>query len=254
MAVLSKADDSVPPPYLSRDVYNIISEELGVDDPYKEIKKESNRKALNMYSSLKKLVEESEDGLFEAVRIAVIGNIIDFGASQNFRLEDLPSFKEIPFAVNDYSKLKSDLAKANKVLYIGDNAGEIVFDKVLVELLVDMGKEVFFAVRSKPIINDATMEDALEVGMNEVAEVIDSGSDAPGIVVDRVTNEFKHLFRDAHVVISKGQGNFETLEDIPRTVYFLLRAKCSVVADILGANIGDMVIYKGGSQCHGLLL
>ncbi len=254
MDYLSKAHDSLSPPYLSRDVYRIISRRLGVEDPYREKKRESNRLALSMLPHLKELVEKAEDPLFEAVRIAIVGNIIDFGVAESFSLEELSSFSSIPFAINHYPQLKEELQEAKTVLYIGDNAGEVVFDRVLIELLNRMGKRVFFAVRSAPIINDATYEDAVEAGIDRFAEIVDSGSDGPGVLMDRVTERFKHLFRDADVVISKGQGNFETLEDIPRTVYFLLRAKCEVVAGMIGANVGDMVIYRGGKSCPGLLL
>ena len=254
MSFLSTAPDHFPPPYLSRDVYGIIARHVGVEDPYREIKRESNRMALKLLPELRRLVSQAEDPLFEAVRVAIVGNIIDFGASQSFTLEDLSSFGRIPIAVNHYPDLKEELEKARVVLYIGDNAGEVVFDRVLVEQLVERGKKVYFAVRSRPIINDATLEDALEAGLDALAEIVDTGSDAPGIVLEKATERFKHLFRDAHVVISKGQGNFETLEDVPRRVYFLLRAKCPVVASKLSANIGDIVIYKGGRECSGLLL
>ncbi len=255
LAYLKDAPDNLPPPYLSRDVYNIISRITGVEDPYYEIKKESNRMALKLYPELKKRVKAAQDPLFEAVKIAIIGNIIDFGAGHNFTLEDIASFENIPIGINHYSYLKEDISSAKTVLYIGDNAGEVVFDRILLEELYSMGKKIFFAVRAKPIINDATVSDALEAGIQQFAEIVDSGSDGPGIVFDRVTEEFKHLFRDCDVVISKGQGNFETLEDIPRRVYFLLRTKCDVVASILGTRLGDIVILKGGVECaDGLLL
>lgn len=233
MAYLAQAPTRVPPPYLSREFYNIISNEFGVEDPYKEIKRESNELVLRLLPELKRRVEEAKDPLFEAVRLAIIGNIIDFGASQNFTLEDIDAFEEIPITINHYQELKNDLESAKTVLYIADNAGEVVFDRLLVEQLYNMGKRIFFAVRSRPIINDATKEDALVAGIDNFAEIVDSGSDAPGIVIDKVTEKFKHLFRDVDVVISKGQGNYETLDDIPREVYFLLRAKCPVVASSL---------------------
>ncbi len=254
MAFLAEARNDVPPPYLSRDVYNIISEILGVEDPYKEKKEESNSMALSLYPQLKKMVEEADDPLFEAVRIAIIGNIIDFGACQEFKLEDISSFHEIPIGINHYPQLKEEIERAKTVLYIGDNAGEVVFDRILLEKLKEMGKRLYFAVRSAPIINDVTKKEAIEAGIDKVAEIIESGSDAPGIVIEKATERFKHLFRDAHVVISKGQGNYETLEDIPRRVYFLLRVKCPVVARKIGTEMGNIVILKGGRECRGLLL
>ena len=255
LSYLSTASYNMPPPYLSRDVYNIISKITGVSDPYEEIKRESNKFALSLYPKLKERVKKAEDPLFEAVRLAIIGNIIDFGAAHNFSLEDIKSFESIPIGINHYDYLKKDINQAKSVLYIADNAGEVVFDRILVEELAAKGKKVFFAVRSKPIINDATFQDAVEAGIHHYAEIIDSGSDAPGILLNKVTERFKHLFRDCEVVISKGQGNFETLEDIPRRVYFLLRTKCDVVASTLGTNLGDIVILKGGRECtSGLLL
>ncbi len=232
-----------PPPKVSHLVYGTITQETGVRDPYWTKKRECNRMALGLYPRLKELVEQSDDPLLAAVKVAIAGNAIDFGVGRSFELENLEIRGEVDLVVSYYEAFKEDFQRAQTVLYIGDNAGEVVFDRVLLEVME--GKELFFAVRSGPIINDVTLEDAYEAGIDKVAQIIESGSRAPGTLLDEVTPEFKEFFWEADMVISKGQGNFETLNDAPRRVYFLLKAKCEVVANLLGVGVGDTLLIKG---------
>ena len=235
-----------PPPKVSRLVYGTISKRTGVDDPYREKKKECNQMALELYPHLKEMVNRSPDPLFTAIRVAIVGNIIDFGVGRSFELESLEAIEKLDLVINHYAIFKEEFQRARTILYIGDNAGEVVFDRVLVEEFQD--KEVYFAVRSGPIINDVTLEDAIEAGIDRVATVIESGSWAPGTLLDEVSSSFMELFMEADMVISKGQGNFETLDEAPRDVFFLLRAKCDVVAQLLNVRIGDTLLIKKGSH------
>ena len=244
MGKLAQYKGEDPPPKVSQIVYGTIAQRLGVADPYKEKKLECNRMALELYPHLKEMVMMSPDPLFMAVKVAIAGNIIDFGVGRTFELETLEVLEKLDLAVNHYAYFYEDLERARRILYIGDNAGEIVFDRVLIEEM--KGKEVIFAVRSAPIINDVTLEDAKEVGIDRVARVIESGSRVPGTLLEESTPEFKDLFFNADMVISKGQGNFETLDGAPRPVYFLLRAKCDVVAQLLEVEVGDILLIKGG--------
>lgn len=244
MGKLAQYKGEDPPPKVSQIVYGTIAQRLGVADPYKEKKLECNRMALELYPHLKEMVRMASDPLFMAVKVAIAGNIIDFGVGRTFELETLEVLGKLDLAVNHYAYFCEDLERARKILYIGDNAGEIVFDRVLIEEM--KGKEVTFAVRSAPIINDVTLEDAKEVGIDRVARVIESGSRVPGTLLEESTPEFKDLFFNADMVISKGQGNFETLDGAPRPVYFLLRAKCDVVAQLLEVEVGDILLIKGG--------
>ncbi len=244
MEKLSMYEGKDPPPKVSRIIYGTIIQHLSVIDPYKEKKAESNRMAMGLYPKLKEAVRRNADPLYMAVKVAIVGNIIDFGVGRTFELEGVEALEGLDLIISHYDQFRRDLEDAKKILYIGDNAGEVVFDKVLIEELSE--KEIFFAVRSKPIINDVTLQDAREAGIDQVARVVESGCWAPGTLLDEVSPEFRELFFGADMVISKGQGNFETLDDAPRDIYFLLRAKCDVVAQILGVHVGDTLLIKGG--------
>jgi len=228
------------PPETGREVYRIVREVTGVNDPFASLKDESIRKALALYPSFKEVVETSGDPLETAVRLAVAGNIIDFGADPDFKLEqDIQEALRREPAINHFDVLKNKLKGAREVLYLADNAGETVFDKIFIEA---MAKPVVYAVRDRPVINDATVEDAIKSGLDEVARVVSSGCDAPGVIPNRCSEEFLDLFQRADLIISKGQGNYETLSSEQRPVFYLLKAKCPVIARDLGVKQGDTVI------------
>ncbi|NQT30334.1 MAG: DUF89 family protein [Candidatus Saganbacteria bacterium] len=147
------------------------------------------------------------------------------------------------FAVLDYKKFKQDLKKAKFLLYIGDNAGEIVFDKVLIEELIKY-VNVTFAVKSKPVLNDVLMADAKMVGIDKIVPTIESGSDFAGTIPAKGTNQFKKLYRSADMVIAKGQGNFETMDSEKKNIYFLLKMKCPCLAMASGLRKGDIVLKR----------
>jgi uncharacterized protein with ATP-grasp and redox domains len=223
-------------------IYNKIREITGVEDPYKKIKEESIRDALAFYPRLKELVDNSDNKLLMAIRIAIAGNIIDFGVNKKFNLiEDVMKITKQDFAINDFNSFERQLRSANNILYIGDNAGETVFDKILIE---ELDVPVTYAVREIPVINDATLEDALKSGLGEVAEIISSGTTAPGTILNLCHDSFIARFNRADMVISKGQGNYEGLSEVNRSVFFLLKAKCSIIARDLGVDEDD-IILKG---------
>ena len=224
------------------EVYRVIREITGVEDPYKEIKKQSIEDAKKLYPELKQIIEQSENRLLTAVRIAIAGNIIDFGVNKKFSLkEDVSKILKQDFAVSDFEKFKHASEKAKTILYIGDNAGESVFDKLLIE---ELKGKVIYAVREIPVINDAIYEDAVASGLDEVAEIISSGVKAPGTILSQCNSEFIEIFNNADLVISKGQGNYEGLSDVKRPLFFLLKAKCNVIARDLQVNEND-IILKG---------
>ena len=175
-----------------------------------------------------------------AIRIAIAGNIIDFGANWDFDIEN-ETYKvlEMNFAVCDYNGFKNKLDKAPKILYIGDNAGECVFDRILIE---EIKKPVTYVVRGVPIINDATYEDAVQAGIDGVATILSSGTDAPGTILETCSPEFKEVYKNSEFIISKGQGNYEALSKEKRPIFFLLKTKCNVVADDIGVDNGDIVL------------
>jgi len=240
------------PPEMGRALYSLVGKISGVKDPFKDIKQNSNKMALSLYSELKQEINNSEDRLLTAVKLSIIGNIIDYGAKNSL---DVP--KEIDylfqgnFIINNennltifkYNQFKEALNKVSNIIYLADNAGEVVFDRLLIEELVgELGKEVIYVVKGKPIINDALIEDALFCGINEIAKIISSGSDAPGILLKYCSPEFVRLYQNAELIISKGQGNYEALSEEDRPIFFLFRAKCPVIAKDVGCNVGDMVL------------
>jgi hypothetical protein len=231
------------PPRIAKEIYSIINELADIKDPFEKEKKHSNDLALKLYPELKERIDKADDRLLEAIRLAAIGNIIDLGAKSTFDIEEeLKEGENKEFAIFDYSKFKDKLEKCDEILYLADNAGEIVFDKLLIEIL---HKPVIFAVRAKPVINDATMQDALYCGLDEVAEVMSSGSTAPGTVLDLCSDEFLEIYNNSSFIISKGQGNFEELSDADEPIFFIFKAKCSAVAKELNVNEGDMILsYK----------
>ncbi|MBN2320502.1 MAG: DUF89 family protein [Acidobacteria bacterium] len=229
-----------PPPQTARLVYGPITEITGVSDPFRELKEQSIQTALRHYKKMKSAVESSIDPLRTAAGIAIAGNVIDFGSHQHFDLEkELTAALEKPLAINHYESFRRSIEKARTILYLGDNAGETVLDRILIETI---GKDTIYAVRDIPIINDATLEDARKSGLDSVARIMSSGCDAPGTILDRCSPEFMEIFRTADVIISKGQGNLECLSDEPGPIFFLLKVKCPVIVRNLGAPKGGMIL------------
>ncbi len=232
------------PPEIGREVYRIISEITGVADPYQKIKEKCTRQALSLYPELKKKVDDSQDRLMAAVKVAIAGNIIDFGANADFDLRnDIETILSQDFGINHYKEFCEGLGGAKKVLYIADNAGETVFDRILIE---EIQKPVIYVVREKPVINDAVRKDALEAGIGSVAEIISSGCDAPGTILKLCSSEFMKVYRSADFVISKGQGNYEGLSGEARPIFFLLKTKCAVIARDIGVEKGHIILMKAG--------
>ncbi len=228
------------PPETGILIYSKVREITGNQDPYSHIKAETTKKALSLYPFLKDQVEQADDRLLMAIRIAVAGNVIDFGANVEFDLEkDINEILNKDFAVFHYKEFKKLLSNTNEVLYLADNAGETVFDRVLIET---MGKPVTYAVRDVPVINDATRKDAMQAGIDKVATIISSGTDGPGTILKRCNTEFRNLYNNARLVISKGQGNYEALSHENRPVFFLLKVKCNIVATDIGVNTSDIVL------------
>ncbi len=237
-------------PIIGKVAYNLVSEMLGEKDPYRQLKNEYNRLALDYYNEAKEIVDKATDPLFEAIIVAALGNTIDFAGQHEIDfIKDLKNFSPQNLVVNDYPEFKSSLENTNHLLIIGDNCGEIVFDKLLITTIRDLHPdlEIIYSVRSAPIINDATLEDAEFVGMTELVPVIES-SPTPGIDMPTSTKEFKKLFyQKGGIILSKGQGNFESLfqMDVPgKEIYYLLKAKCTLMERIFGVKIGDLIFKK----------
>jgi len=225
----------------------LVNEVLKCADPFHLKKKAYNQLALEAYERLREMVDASEDGLRTAVKIAAAGNIVDLGILGEVDVEAaLAEALTSGFAIDDFSEFARALSSARRVLYLGDNAGEILFDRILLEEFRD--KDVIFAVKEAPILNDATLEDARAVGMDKVAGVISNGSPMIGTHLQTCSPEFQREFWAADLIISKGQGNFETLDGVEAPLFFILRAKCEEVANELGIRVGDLVLVEGASR------
>jgi uncharacterized protein with ATP-grasp and redox domains len=243
LGLLQAADTRLSPPQIAAQIYPALYDALDDPDPYAAIKRESNQRALELYPDLVESVQRSADPLVTAVRLALAGNIIDFGTTAEFDLEaTIERMLAEKLALDDIDLLKKRVTSAERILYLADNAGEIVLDRLLIEQLID-GRKIALAVRSGPIINDVTREDMDGLGLENLVQVVDPGPVLPGIWLERSSEDFKRLFEQADLIISKGQGNFETLHELGDRypVLFLFLVKCQVVARHLGLRLGDPV-------------
>ena len=239
---ISNMDYSEPPPVMASEMYYMIRDLTGINDPYDEIKRYYNEKALTMLVELEGIVAESEDPFKTALRIAVAGNIIDFGIGTKDNIQirgTLEKALKAEFAIDRIEELRGKNADAGSVLYLADNAGEIVFDRLFIEQIGPY--RVTCALRHAPIINDATLNDAEHAGLSKVCRVISSGCTAPGTLIQSCSQEFMDLFSSADVVVSKGQGNFETLNLSDREIFFLFMVKCPVISREVGVPVGSFI-------------
>ncbi len=243
---------SETPPQVAARVYPKIAQLLGVDDIYAEYKKDATRHAMKLIPAVRQKVLESDDRFYAALKASVAGNVIDLAATHSFSLEEeIEKVFETPFATDESEDLRKMLKSARRLLVIGDNAGEHLFDKLLMEQISEIypDLEIGYAVRGRPIINDITVQDAKEAGIDEVALIIDSGVDTPGFDLERLSPEARKYYENADLIIAKGMGNYESMNDTStRPVFYILKVKCNVVAASLGREIGDIVCYKGASN------
>jgi uncharacterized protein with ATP-grasp and redox domains len=239
-----KASDGITTPEIHQKLNKEYCRLTNINDLYIDEKKESNAIAKKLYAEWKPKVLAAENTFESALRLSIAGNIMDYGANNDFDLhKTIEKVMVSNFAINHSLELKKCIAHSKNLLYLGDNAGEIVFDKLFIEIM--QHKNVTFAVRGSAVLNDATMDDALEVNMNEQAKLITNGYDAPSTVLSLSSLEFLEVYNKADLIISKGQGNLEGLihENDPR-IFFLLMIKCDVVAELLDAPKGGFVVYN----------
>jgi uncharacterized protein with ATP-grasp and redox domains len=239
---IKSCDTSKPPAYTTTFLHRKIRKMLG-NDPFKRIKSEYNQIALKLYPFLKDIINKSNDPLWTATRLAIAGNVIDFGIFTSVDIEGtIEKALGNELAVDNYNSYKQSINNVEEILYLLDNAGEILFDRLLIETLVDYKKGVVAVVKGSPVINDATMEDANEIGLTKICNVIDNGSDAVGTILDWTSKEFRDVFQKSQLIISKGQGNFETLVGTKKKIYFLFQSKCDVVSREQGLQAGSMLL------------
>ena len=231
-------------PEIQRELNNEFCKIINIYDPFKEEKINSNAISLDLYNEWKPKVFSSEDSFDLALRLAIAGNIMDYGANNSFDIhKTINSVLKASFAIDHSPLLRNKIQKAKSILYLGDNAGEIVFDKLFIETI--MPNNVIYAVKGSATLNDATIEDAKAIGMDKVVDVISNGYNAPSTVLHKCSKEFLKIFNSADIIISKGQGNLEGLiyENDPR-IFFLLMVKCDVIAEVLNVDKGSFVVYN----------
>lgn len=241
----ARMDLGQPPPVMAQRIHRYLHTIHGENDLYRRTKAHHNRMALKLLPELQEKVTTASDPLETAVRLAIAGNVIDMGVNSEVTENELRQ------AVNgvltesftgELDAFRKALSRAQNILYLADNAGEIVFDRLLIQ---EMGPErVTLAVRGFPILNDATMADARAAGLHEMVRIIDNGSDAPGTILEQCNEDFNRLFHRVDLIIAKGQGNFETLGDVQHSIFFLFKVKCPVIAHHSGRPLGTHVLLR----------
>ncbi len=243
--MITQIDKDSKAPLVTARIHNFVKEKTNKNDLYYEFKEKNIEMASKLMPEVEKVIKNADDPLEAAFVMSAMGNAIDAGVSLEVDIEtNIKSAVDNGFVHSDFEKFKLELQTADELLFIADNAGEAVFDKLLLKELNKRDVDVIYAVRDVPILNDITMREAEELNINKQAEVISSGCQSPGTVLEEASTEFKEIYKRADLIISKGQGNLEGLLGEERDIYFLLKAKCNLVADILEVDVGDFVFIK----------
>ncbi len=244
--VIGETDTVHSPPVLMGKIHRIIRDVTGRNDPYEIAKENCNRNVMRLWNDWRDLIDRSTDPLLTSVRLAIAGNTIDLAVDPDADQSNIEAAvqESLSAYIQDETieGFRGDLATAQKILYLGDNAGEIVFDRLLLELLPT--EKTTFVVRGQPVINDVTMVDAQVTGITNLVRVIDNGSDLPGTVLSMCSESFQREYHEADLVIAKGQGNFESLNEVKKNTFFLFKVKCSVVEGITNYPIGTHVFMN----------
>ena len=251
IAEIAVMDNNVSAPYIAHKIQRALKEILENPDPYQKEKRYFNQEMLKLEGDFYALVESAVNPLDIALKLAAAGNIIDFGPgydlSRDNVLKTIKESMEKDYSQEVFVSLASALKDADKLLYLGDNAGEIVFDKIFIRTIKECYPhlQIDFATRGEPIMNDVTEEDAYMVGMDAYATIINNGIDIPGTILERCSDSFVNIFNEADVIISKGQGNFESLYGNGyNNLYYIFLCKCDLFMDRFGARRNDLVLMK----------
>jgi uncharacterized protein with ATP-grasp and redox domains len=244
---------SSTPPEMGKIIHDVVKKLTGQEDPYKALKEKATQQTMKIYPELKKKIDTANNKLLMAVELAIAGNIIDYGTKNSLDVEkelakilkkEQRIIEDEQESIFDFPSFRDSINKSRSILYIGDNVGETVFDCILLEEIKrsDPKKEIVYAVREKPIINDALKEDAVKAGIDNFAKIISSGSEVPGTIIPLCSKPFIDIFNNSDLVISKGQGNYETLSDEKRPIFFLFMAKCPVIARHVDCEVGKIIL------------
>lgn len=232
--IVSMSNQTDTSPYINAQIMRLLTNKFFIEDIYLNVKKEYNELLLSKSEEIFKEIERSSEQLNLALKYAMVGNFIDFGAMDKVDKNKLENIilkvREQDIDIEEYDNFLKDLNDAKEIVYLADNAGEIVFDKIFIMILQKLYKnlKITVIVRGKPIYNDATIRDAKEIGLCEIVEVIDNGTDIPGTQLDKITTKTKEIIDSADLIISKGQGNFETLFGCKKNIYYIFLCKCDL--------------------------
>jgi len=241
--ILRFLPEGTTPPAIGTQVHRIVREITGIQDPYAEVKQEATVKVVSMLPKLQKIIDSSDDRLETALRLSIAGNIMDFGPNPNYDLwEIIQKALTQDIAVNDLPILRERLGTAESILFLGDNVGEHVFDKLLIK---ELPLPVTYVVRGDAVLNDVTLKDAQAVGLDKVAKIVDNGARVPGTILSKCSKEFRERFNDADLILAKGMGNYETLSEVKAPIFFLFQVKCPIIGLDIDAPTGSTVVKKG---------
>jgi len=241
----SQADLAQPPARFGQRIHRLVRELTGQADPYLAVKQESNRRALALLPGWRERLQAEENPGLATVKLAIAANVIDFGIKGDLTAEQIPAALEASFAAplkGEVAELFAAAGCATDILFLADNAGELVFDRLLLELLPR--EKITVVVKGGPAINDALRADAQIAGLEGMVAVIDNGSDAAGLVLEACSPEFQRRFARADLIIAKGQANFESLDGCGKNIFFLFKVKCPVVARHIGHAVGSLVLHR----------
>jgi len=243
--ILSEQEYNISPPEVANLTYGIISEMSGIEDLYKNEKLEATKKAKTFIPFIEQKIDNSNDEFLYSLKTAVAGNVLDLATPTDFNLNDeIEKIFDKDFAINDSKKLFDDLKEAKEILILADNAGEHIFDKIFINNLKKLFPKltINYATRGIPIINDVTFDEAKNDGLDKICNLIDSGVNTPAFIYDRANENAQKIYDRVDLVISKGMGNFETLNEIDnKKIYFLFKVKCNVVANQVGQKLGEII-------------
>ncbi|RLD95941.1 MAG: hypothetical protein DRJ13_13925 [Bacteroidetes bacterium] len=243
LVLLGEARGSATPPDLYGQLHSMLRDNIGDIDAYVESKRKSHQLAMGYQEALRGLIGNGPDKFEQGIKVSAAGNIIDVLYAREYNLWD-----EVESSVNQdllgggLSAFQQKISKAPYLLYLADNVGETIFDKVFIETL---NIPVKYGVKGGPILNDATLEDARSAGIDQIAEIVETGSRSPGTPLDQCTNDFRRLFDESPLVLAKGQANYETLDDGGDKIFFLLRLKCPLISREIGFPHGSLVLKQG---------
>lgn len=251
LKILSEAPKTYGAPVIVRTIQQMQEEMFGIKTEYAKIKEHYNAVMMQYEKQVLEHMEQSEDPIKTGIQYAMIGNYIDFGARITVTEEHLTQLLNTPdrFVIDEkqYAEFTVNLEKARKLVYLTDNCGEIVMDKLLIRQIKNKYPDLDLTVmvRGTEVINDATMEDAMQVGMGDFVKVIPNGSDIAGTWVEELSEEAQALLDEADMIISKGQGNFETLRKCGRNIYYIFLCKCELFANIFQVpKLTGMLIHE----------